>query len=345
MEVKLYPRPSKDGKEIIYADYIDDAGKRVRKSLNLKYTKSNIAYVKKNIIPKIEQKIRYGLSAREYLVKEFTDRVLAKVKESLKKNTYMTYDSAVKRFLDYFGNINIEKINVFMIEDYIALLKKEGLSSSSISVYLVPIQLAFKMAIRMRIVDINPAQLAFKPTVKNKEKKVFNLVQMHQLLEKAEGELKTFLYFAFFTGARPGEIISLRWSDIKNNMINIQRTKIKDGSENSPKGGKSRKIALLKPLEDYLRNLTKSGDKIFSRSYATFLLHFSALQKSMRYERQTLHVTRHTFASLLMQAKESPTLIQYFLGHVDLNMINKVYAHYIEDEKDVGRIADFLAQS
>ena len=346
MEVKLYSRPNKDGKKVLYVDYTEESGRRVRRSLNLQESKANIAYVKRNIIPEIERKIKYGVEFREYKMSEFIDIVLKKAKENKKINTFVTYEKAVNKFYSIMGDVNIEKIFVKNIENYINSLKREGLSSATINLYLVPIKMAFKEAMRLEIIDKNPVPLADKPIVKNKEKKVFNLIQMHQILEKAEGELKTFLYFAFFTGARPGEIVALRWSDISNNMIFINRTSIQNGKmENLPKGGKKRSFDLLKPLGDYLSTLDKKRDKIFSYKYEAYARSFSRFLVKKGFERNTLHSTRHTFTSLLMKSREDPTLIQYFLGHSSLNMINKVYAHYIHDENDAKRLGNMLAQS
>lgn len=346
MEVKLYSRPNKDGKKVLYVDYTEESGRRVRRSLNLQESKANIAYVKRNIIPEIERKIKYGIEFREYKMSEFTDIVLKKAKENKKINTFVTYEKAVNKFYSIMGDVNIEKIFVKNIENYVNSLKREGLSSATINLYLVPIKMAFKEAMRLEIIDKNPVPLADKPIVKNKEKKVFNLIQMHQILEKAEGELKTFLYFAFFTGARPGEIVALRWSDISNNMIFINRTSIQNGKmENLPKGGKKRSFDLLKPLGDYLSTLDKKRDKIFSYKYEAYARSFSRFLVNKGFERNTLHSTRHTFTSLLMKSREDPTLIQYFLGHSSLNMINKVYAHYIHDENDAKRLGNMLAQS
>lgn len=346
MEVKLYSRPNKDGKKVLYVDYTEESGRRVRRSLNLQESKANIAYVKRNIIPEIERKIKYGIEFREYKMSEFTDIVLKKAKENKKINTFVTYEKAVNKFYSIMGDVNIEKIFVKNIENYVNSLKREGLSSATINLYLVPIKMAFKEAMRLEIIDKNPVPLADKPIVKNKEKKVFNLIQMHQILEKAEGELKTFLYFAFFTGARPGEIVALRWSDISNNMIFINRTSIQNGKmENLPKCGKKRSFDLLKPLGDYLSTLDKKRDKIFSYKYEAYARSFSRFLINKGFERNTLHSTRHTFTSLLMKSREDPTLIQYFLGHSSLNMINKVYAHYIHDENDAKRLGNMLAQS
>lgn len=344
MEIKLCSRLNKDGKKTLYVDYID-GGKRVRKSLNLLETKANIAYVYRHIIPEIERKTKYGLKFEEYKMTEFTNMVLVHAKETQKINTFVAYDNAIKRFYQIVGDVNVSEVRAKFIEKYIATLKKLGLSSATINLYLVPIKLALNEAIRLDVIDKNAVSISRKPTIKNKEKKVLNLMQMHNLLNKAEGELKTFLYFAFFTGARPGEIKALRWSDITEDTISIDRTSVKNHRENLPKGGKTRKISLLKPLKEFLQSVKKDRDTIFSHNYGYYALHFTDLVVQCGYERRTLHVTRHTFTSLLIKARENPTLIQYFLGHSSLNMINSIYAHYIEDEHDVSRVGDILAQS
>lgn len=344
MEIKLYSRLNKDGKKILYADYMDK-GKRVRKSLNLLETKANIAYVYRHIIPEIERKTKYGLSFREYKMTEFTNMVLCHTKETQKINTFVAYDTAIKKFYQICGDVNVSDVRAKFIEKYIDALKKQGLSSATINLYLVPIKLALNEAIRLDVIDKNAVSISRKPPIKNKEKKVLNLMQMHNLLNKADGELKTFLYFAFFTGARPNEIKALRWSDITDDTISIERTAVQNHKVNLPKGGKTRKIHLLKPLKDYLMTLDKTMDAIFSHNYGYYSLHFIDLVLQCGYERRTLHVTRHTFTSLLIKARENPTLIQYFLGHASLNMINSIYAHYIEDEHDVSRVGDILAQS
>ncbi len=280
-----------------------------------------------------------------YKISEFTDMVLLETKEERKHNTYEIYKHAVKKFFKIMGDSDIEKIRVRDIDRYIFAMKKQGLSSSTISLYLAPIRLAFNEAIRQEIIDKNPVNFAKKPTVRNKKKKPFTLLQMHYLLNNAKGELKTFLYFAFFTGARPNEILGLNWEDINDGSVYIQRTIIGRNLSNSPKNGKCRKLAMMKPLKDFIKTRERGRNlqKVVSLTYSSASREFKKLIKLAGYEKTSLHVTRHTFTSLLLQARESPSLVQYFLGHSSLNMINKVYAHYIEDEHDVTRIEKILS--
>lgn len=337
--VKLCSRKCKAG-NMLFAEYYRGR-ERVRKSLNLLESKVNIAYVNKIIIPEIERKLKYGLEDREYKLSEFTSMVLSATKEDKKISTYKTYQYAVSKFFSIMGDKSVD-LRVGDIDRYIGILKKQGISSATIVVYLAPISLAFNEAIRLDIINKNPVTLSKRPPIKNKEVKVFNILQMQNLLNNAQGLLKLYLHFAFFTGARPNEIMALRWSDISDDCIHIQRTRV-GKIENSPKSGKDRKIMMLKPVKDFISSYDKKNDAVFNFSYSAMSNHFRNLVSSLGYERRTLHSIRHTFTSLLFKARENPVLIQHFLGHASLDMINKVYSHYIEDKNDYFRVEKALS--
>ena len=46
----------------------------------------------------------------------------------------------------------------------------------------------------------------------------------------------------------------------------------------------------------------------------------------------------------MLQARENPLLVKEFLGHANLNMINSVYAHYIQDIEDCSKFGAILEQ-
>jgi len=341
--VKLSSRQSKAGK-MLYAEYTMN-GKRVRKSLSLIDTKANVAYAHRKLIPEIEDMIERGYEDRKYMLSEFTDKVLKEAEKTLKMGTYRTYSIGVNLFFKLFGDKEVKKVKVVDIDKFIEVLDGEGYSSSAINTYLAPISKAFREAIRVEVTDKNPVQYTKRPKVVNKVKKPFSLMQMKRILDNAEGELKKFLYFAFFTGARPREILALQGKDVSEKAINIDKTYNSYGVINLPKSGKARKIPLLNPLREFIEEYVTLtyNERVIDASYFVVSSHFKKLVKSLGYEDATLHITRHTFTSLLLQAKESPTLAQHFLGHADLTMINKVYSHYIEDEQDVSRLSQILA--
>lgn len=85
--------------------------------------------------------------------------------------------------------------------------------------------------------------------------------QTHQKTRKSTSgqetsqDLLTYLYIAFLTGARTGEILALTWSDIdfENSKIAITKSLNESGEITSPKTKSSvRHIDMLEPLREYL---------------------------------------------------------------------------------------------
>ncbi|MBE3610537.1 tyrosine-type recombinase/integrase [Campylobacter californiensis] len=316
--------------EFLYLEYVKD-GKRIRKSTKLKNTKSNIAYIYRNIIPELERKLEHGVDISEYKLSYFTDKILAKTKENLKAATYRTYEVGVKNFFEIVGDKPIDKYSVMDIEKFIDRIK--GASASR--VYLAPISLAFNLALKHEIIPRNPCLYADKPKLNPKPKEPFTMEQVHKILEASDGELKRFLYFAFYTGARAGEILGLTWGDISNAKISIKRTKLSFGGFNSPKNGKERSVYLLAPLREYLATQKRGGKdaELFVTTQQNIRKLFINLLKRLGLKPQGLHVTRHTYASLLMSANIKPVLVQEMLGHSSLTMTSH-YVRFLEQKND-----------
>ena len=153
-----------------------------------------------------------------------------------------------------------------------------------------------------------------------------------RILQSAKSDLKMFLYFAFYTGARAGEILALTWGDIRNDKIIISKNKQQNGIIDTPKNGKSREVFILKPLSDFIATLDfgANDEYIFKKHYANFEINFKKLLKKIGYKVQGLHATRHTFISLCVSARVDLMLIQKMVGHSNLEMIYKVYSHYLD---------------
>jgi integrase len=325
----------------LYIEYFLD-GERVRKSLGLDDTPENRAKAKKEIIPKWELSLERGIEPASYKISYFTEIVLQDTKAERKPATYRLYLIAIEKFFSLSKDMDVTLVSVRHIDEYVKKLVKEGLSPSSIKAYLTPIKLAFKEAMRQELISRNPVSLAKKPKATKPEKWSLNALQVQTMLREARGELKTFLYFGFFTGARPNEILALRWDDIKDNFISIERTVNVYEGTNLPKTGKKRKIALLSPLKEYISTLDKTDGEIFVTSYNHINKEFKKLIYKLGYKKATPHIMRHTFASLLLKAGENPTLVQWFLGHSSLQQISETYGHYIEDKHDFERIEKHL---
>ncbi len=86
-------------------------------------------------------------------------------------------------------------------------------------------------AVRHKYIDYNPVRDAERPKGQGKTKKqkirVLTPAEINALFEaESDKKYQTLFMLAIFSGARQGELLGLKWSDVdwENNQIHIQRT-------------------------------------------------------------------------------------------------------------------------
>ena len=147
---------------------------------------------------------------------------------------------------------------------------------------------------------------------------------------------------------------TLKWDDIDFNhkTIHIQRSN-KDGGEiGSTKNGKTRRVDMLPPVEEALREqfkltglqngfifLAKHGGRY--TSYDTFSDNWKSLLIRTGYDYRRFYQTRHTFACIMLQKGEKLAWVsKIMLGHSEQSTTLRFYADYIPDSNE--RNATFL---
>lgn len=327
----------------LYARY-KEKGEWRKKSLNIVDTVENREYALQVLVPRLALELASGRKRNTpKTLQYFMDIVLAEAMEK-KPATAKTYEHAARVVFSFFGkNKNIADIDIEDIDAFIREMKKTGLKASTIQVYLAPLSLALKEAKRIKMIAQNPVEDAKVPAIKTKEKIPFTVEAMEKMIAAADGKLKRYLMIAFYTGARVGEIVSLRWSDYNTNTksIEIERTRML-GDYNLPKSGKKRTIPAMEPLVDFLES-TNSGERDSLIVGYTEAYQANADLKKLQVEigladsiqsAKSTHYIRHTTASIMFAARENPMLIRDMLGHVDFDMLNKTYGHYLKNEND-----------
>jgi integrase len=165
------------------------------------------------------------------------------------------------------------------------------------------------------------------------------------------------LFFAigFFSGARTGEILGLRWSDIDliKNRIRIARTRTEKRLKLIPKSGKARYIDILPELQPYItehkqyifvkdKTLTEDGDLFINSKIEPYKGIDSFVRKFWSPALTALKITyrrpyymRHTFACTMLASddrkRRNLKWISSMLGHKDLSMLLKIYGNKITD--------------
>jgi integrase len=209
-------------------------------------------------------------------------------------------------------------------------------------------------AVRHRFIDYNPCRDAERPRDQGNEAdqakaiSVLTPAQIRKFIEAVtDQKYKTLFLTAVMTGARQGEILGLKWSDVDftKKQIGINRT-FNKGRFFTPKTkGSIRRIDLAPMLKKNLAAWKlKSGgqddglvfpneaDEPGPMNYSNMVQrHFFKGLKKAEIPRIRFHDLRHTFASLLLEQGENIKYIQSQLGHSTPVTTLTVYAHLMKE--------------
>jgi integrase len=219
---------------------------------------------------------------------------------------------------------------------------------------------AFARAIRWGLVTTNPVTQSEPPVPKKHNGIALTSEQQTLVLESASGPwcIQTFLQTAAALGARRGEILALRWMDIKEGRATIERslTQTRDVLEfKGPKDDKPRTIKIpasaLAALETHRRRQEefrqqfgpdyRAGDLIFANPDGSPLKPDSvSAAVSLVFRRlklpkgASLHSLRHTHTSHLLADGVPLPVVSARLGHSSIRTTQEIYAHMIHGQDD-----------
>jgi len=115
------------------------------------------------------------------------------------------------------GSIPLRKLGVADLDRWYATLRDTGLSPASIRKAHTIVRAALAQAVRWGWVSSNVAALARPPLVPKAVVATPNPADVRRILtiaRKHDPELAVYLHVAAVTGARPGELCGVRWTDI-----------------------------------------------------------------------------------------------------------------------------------
>nr|WP_321311302.1 site-specific integrase [uncultured Campylobacter sp.] len=271
-------------------------------------------------------------------------------KSLLKGSTNRIINSYLNKIKVFFKSKNLE--NVFDFErnhsiDFANFLIKNGISTKgAFHQYFSALNGLLNLAVKQGILEKNVLFMPKVSMLKEAQKCPFSLDEVELLLKNSTGSLNTYLYIAFFTGMRLGEIFALTWGDIDFEKKEISVTKTLDfitKKTSSPKTASSyRVIDLLEILAKKLHPLRKdSSMPVIDFSVTKMRASYKKLLKSLNLKFRVLYNTRHTFASIMLSRGEEPMWVGCkMLGHKNLNETFKSYAKYLP--KNVVERAKFL---
>lgn len=170
--------------------------------------------------------------------------------------------------------------------------------------------------------------------------------------KKWDEDVKRIIKFLLYTGVRSGECFALRWEDIdfEKRTINICHTLNDIGGKHSltpPKTLCSTRTiymsdtteAILHEQFEYVNQLKKALGKNYAHTEMVFpsakgdyrnrnsvLTSLKRFMRGTEFEQMTLHILRHCYATMLLNAGVELKAISDHLGHCDINVTADIYA-------------------
>lgn len=281
----------------------------------------------------------------ELLIDEFIDSLISK---QASENTVASYKRDILQFYNYFNSKSkkIFDLKRSDMDDYIAELKLENKSNSTISRMVASIKAFYKYLISKRLVYENIAVGVNIPKVDRKAPTILTTNEIERLLEQPDmNDLKgqrdkAMLELLYVTGLRVTELVSLKVEDIN---ISGEYIKVK-------KKSKERQVPLGKYATNCIRNYIKNIRPLLIKTEDEKSLFINANGKKMtrqgfwkilkQYSDQakitkdlTPHSIRHSFAVHLLQKGIDIKKVQELLGHTDIAS-TMMYAQFSNLNKD-----------
>lgn len=203
----------------------------------------------------------------------------------------------------------------------------------------------------------SPADAVKRPKSPRTEIAPFSLTEIELLCREIREDLRPYLTSRFFTGLRTGEINGLKWEhiDLAAGLIRVRDTYSAGVDEPRTKTEYSqRDVPILAPVREALVVQWRDGRRDCPYVFHSRLGHpidahnfanriWYPLLKRLGLAKRRPYQTRHTTATLLLAAGESPEWIARFMGHANTQMLFTVYSRYVpnltrQDGSAIGRV-------
>ena len=361
----------KKGYFYMVLSYPDETGKRKTKWLptgltvkgNKKKAEKMLMETRQTFVPECKP------IQEDMLFSDFLLQWLEIAKSTIAVTTYASYAGMTKSIITpYFkerkitlGNLKATDIQLFYMEQ----LKR--VKASSVIHYHAVIHRALKYAVKIELIEVNPADKVERPKADKFIGSFYDSAEMEKLFEAAKGtRLEIPIFLGAFYGLRRSEVLGLKWSaiDFQNNTITIKHTVTScniDGkhvqiAQDTTKTKSSMRTLPLVPvfkeklltLKEKQKEYRRVCGKCYNKDYLEYICvdemgtlispHYLTASFPKLLEKNNLrhirfHDLRHSCASLLLANGVAMKQIQEWLGHSDFSTTANVYAHLYYNSK------------
>ena len=299
-------------------------------------------------------------------VENYLTEWLEGYKGSVTKSTYDSYKMYINvHMIPFFKpmKLKVREITGDEINEYYAHLRAKGLKGTTCQRHHALLHLAFKSAMKRRIIPSNPVDQADRPKAQQFIGNYYNAEEIKALIDCTRDDpLHIVIVIAAYYGLRRSEVIGLKWSaiDFGGRTVSIKHKVLQDGTKLTgydvmKTKSSYRTLPLIPIVEQALlaeRERQAEMKKVFgyayNHDYEEYICvdavgelikpnyvtdHFKVILKQNGLRKIRFHDLRHSCASLLLANGVQMKLIQEWLGHSDISTTSNVYSHVDSESK------------
>lgn len=264
-------------------------------------------------------------------------------------STYRSYNSAVTHHLiPQFGDQLMTELTTTDVRAW-----RDGLAVSNkmANNILIPLRGVLADAHADGLIEKNPMDRIKNLTHRTREPEPFSPDEVAAILGACQGQVRNLFEFAFWTGLRTSELIALEWGDAdwRKGCIFVRRASVAKKTKSTKTISGERTVKLLPPAENALK-----AQKKHSRLQGVQVFHNPLTDDPWIDDQQirktawiptlaragvayrTPYQTRHTYASMMLMAGETPMWVSQQMGHANCSTIYRAYARWIPDVEGSG---------
>jgi integrase len=296
--------------------------------------------------------VTFAHAAEQWLAGARCGSIRTRSGDAYKPSTLRSYERALRGgtlspgLLREFGRFRLSDLTLDEVQVFADKLLAAGARPSTIRNAIMPLRVICRW--RRREVPVNPTVGLLLPAVRLGRDRIASPLMAERLLAALRPADRPLWATALYGGLRRGELMALRWGDVRlqHGVIEVARAwDPKERIEVAPKSVAGiRRVPIAAVLRSYLAQLRPAAPAdeealVFGRGGVPFSA--SAVGERARrawrragLEPVCLHECRHTFASLMIAAGVNAKALSVFMGHANISITLDRYGHLMPGAED-----------